>query len=177
MIVTSAALWMSQTCAAVVMGIIVGTLFWHASDNPNSVMSILFQVMFYVAIAQMTTVIKQFPDRSIYYKHQDANFFPTWTYVLGRSLASIPTACIDAIGYGTVIYWFVGLAHNDGASLASYFMFLFLLFSASLASGLFFSMFSASVSMVTIAQACMAIMAVIFVLFSGFTVQPDVIPR
>jgi len=75
-----------------------------------------------------------------------------------------------------MVYFFVGLAINDGASVANYFVFLALMFTIALTSGLFFSIFSACVQDVTTAQACMAISAVLFVLFSGFTVQPDVIP-
>ena len=71
---------------------------------------------------------------------------------------------------------FVGLAVNDGASIANYFIFLLLLFTISLTTGLFFMIYSASVRVVTIAQAAMALTAVGFVVFCGFTVQPDVIP-
>lgn len=75
-----------------------------------------------------------------------------------------------------MVYFFVGLAYNDGANISNYFAFLLLLFSLSLTTGLFFSMYAAAVKDVTIAQACMAVTAVMFVLFSGYTVQPDVLP-
>lgn len=77
---------------------------------------------------------------------------------------------------GTMVYFLVGLAYNDGATVGSYFRYLLLMFSISLVSGLFFSMYSATLQTLTVAQAAMAITAVLFVLFSGFTVQPDVIP-
>ena len=158
------------------MGVVVGTLFFQASGNPTSVVSAIFQSLFFSIISAMTVIVKQFPTRSIFYKHQDANFFPTWTYVAGRSVAAIPTACIDAIGYGTMIYFLVGLAHDDGATIVSYFRFVLMLFAISLTSGLFFSILSSGVKSLTLAQAGMAIFAILFVLFSGFTVQPDVIP-
>jgi hypothetical protein len=159
------------------MGTVVGTLFFQASDNPSSVVAVLFMSMFYTIVGAMTTVIKQFPNRSIYYKQQDANFFPTWTFVAGRSVATLPNACIDALVNGTMIYFLVGLAYHDGATIVAYFRFLLILFSMSFTSGLYFSMFSSSVRTVTVAQACLAITAILFVLFSGFTVQPDVIPN
>ena len=62
----------------------------------------------------MTAVVKQFPDRSTFYKQQDANFFPTWTFVAGRSIAAVPNALIDAVFYGTMIYFLVGLAVDEG---------------------------------------------------------------
>ena len=140
------------------MGIVAGTLFWQ-TENTNSIISIIFQSMFYSALAQMTLITKQFPFRSIFYKQQDANFFPTWSYVIGRSIATIPIACTDALGYGTAIYFFVGLAapYNGADSIANFFVFLLLVFEISLTTGLFFSMYSASVKVVTISQACMAL--------------------
>lgn len=140
-------------------------------------MGLLFQNLFFVALGAMMKVPAQFETRSIYYKQQDGNFFPTWSYVLGRSLAGIPTALTDCILFGTIIYWFVGLAYNDGASIANYFVFLLLVFITSLATGLVFSVFSAVVKDKPISQACMTITVVILVLFSGFTVQPNLIPN
>ena len=37
---------------------------------------------------------------------------------------------MDALAYGTIVFWFVGLAYNDGASVANYFIFLMLLLLA-----------------------------------------------
>ncbi|GAX16151.1 hypothetical protein FisN_3Hh368 [Fistulifera solaris] len=160
----------------VIMGTIVGTLYFQLSDI-QSVVGVLFQSVFFVIVGGMTSVIKQFPARSIFYKQQDANFFPTWCYIAGRSLASIPNALMDATIYGTAVYFLAGLAHNDGATIGNFFLFWLLLFTMSLTSGLFFGFFSAGVQTLTVAQACMALTAILFVLFSGFTVQPDVIPN
>jgi len=157
------------------MGIVVGTLFWQQT-SVGAIIGVLFQSLMFMLIGAMLLVVKQFPERSIYYKHQDANFFPTWAYVAGKSIASIPVASIDGLLYGTIIYWFVGLAFGGGASIAHYFLYLCILFVTSLVSGLVFSSFAACVSTVTIAQACMAVFLVILVLFSGFTIQADVIP-
>jgi xanthosine utilization system XapX-like protein len=55
-------------------------------------------------------------------------------------------------------------------------MFLLLLFITSLSAGLVFGVLAAVVSVVSMAQASLAFVVVILVLFSGFTVQPDVIP-
>lgn len=159
------------------MGIVAGTVFWQQSDNPQSVMGILYQSMFFISIGAMLKVPAQFEPRGIFYKQQDADFFPTWSFVIGRSLAAIPTSLIDGIVYGTIIYWFVGLAYNDGASVANYFIFMLLVMAASICSGLVFSIFSATVKERSTAQACMSVTIIVLVLFSGFTVQPDVIPN
>ena len=67
-------------------------------------------------------VAPQIDTRGIFYKEQDANFYPTWTYVLARSLAGLPTSIQDALVYGSFIYWFAGFAPSAGC----YFVFLLL---------------------------------------------------
>lgn len=138
------------------MGLVAGTLFWQA-DEPQSIMGILFQSMFFCSLGSMLMVGEQFVPRAIFYKHQDANLYPAWTYIVGRSLATIPMALLDGLVYGSIVYWFVGLAFDDGASVASYFVFLLLLFCISLSAGLLFSVFSSVVRDRTLAQAAMAV--------------------
>jgi len=147
------------------MGTIVGTVFFQSTGNDRNVFSVLFQTLFYIAISAMVLLKRQFPARSIFYKHQDANFFPTFAYTFSRSIATVPVALIDAVIYGTMVYFLVGLAHKDGASIANYFVFMLLLFIASLTSGLVFSIFSSTVKVVATAQALMSILAMLLNLF------------
>ncbi|KAL7562291.1 hypothetical protein ACA910_014510 [Epithemia clementina (nom. ined.)] len=155
-----------------ILALVIGTLFWQA--DVDSVIGVLFQSMFINVLGAMLLIVKQFPARAVFYKQQDANFFPTWTYVLGRCVANIPNALIDSLLYGAIVYWFVGLAYGNGASIAPFFMFLLILFMTSTATGLIFGMFPAIMEVVTLAQAAMAVVVLIMILFSGFTVQPDV---
>mmetsp|Transcript_27588 Transcript_27588/g.66312 ORF Transcript_27588/g.66312 Transcript_27588/m.66312 type:complete len:915 (-) Transcript_27588:593-3337(-) len=153
-----------------------GTLFWQQWENVTSVVGILFQSMFFISLGAMLKIAPQYAARGILYKHQDASFFPTWAYVVGRSLATIPASLIDGLLYGSIVYWFVGLAFNDGASFGNYIMFVLITTMSSLGIGLLFSIFSAVTKDRSSGQALMSVSIVILVLFSGFTVQPDVIP-
>lgn len=159
-----------------VMGLIAGTLFWQGSDDPTSVLGILFQSLFYVSVGAMLKIPAQFADRGVFYKQQDANFFPPSTYVLARSIAGIPASVIDGIVYGTIVFWFVGLAFDEGASVANYFMFMLLIFVTSMTASLIFGIFSTVTRNQSIGQAGLAVSIFLMVLFSGYTVQPDVIP-
>ena len=89
----------------------------------------------------MIKIAPQIDTRPIFYKEQDANFYPTWTYVLGRALAGIPTSLQDALIYGSCIYWMAGFAPDAGA----YFMFLLLTLMAAFTTGILFSIFSATI--------------------------------
>lgn len=54
-----------------IMGVVVGTLFFQqGGKSAGSVMGVLFQSMFFCAIAAMIAVPGQFPNRSVFYKHQ-----------------------------------------------------------------------------------------------------------
>jgi hypothetical protein len=90
---------------------------------------------------------------------------------------AIPSAVIDSLLYGTIVYFFAGLAYNEGASVVNYIMFVLSLFVMALTSGLFFSMYSAVLGDIATAQAAMAVTVNFQVIFSGFIVQPDVIPE
>ena len=96
----------------------------------------------------------------------------SWIYVLARALAGIPTSLQDALIYGSLVYWMAGFA----SQASSYFMFLLLVLLCAFTCGVMFSFFSATIKDRPTAQACMSISLVVLVLFSGFTVQPDVIP-
>ena len=108
----------------------------------------------------------------MFYKEQDANFYPTWTFVLGRALAIVPSSLQDALIYGSIVYWFSGYV----PLAANYFVYLLLLLLCAFTCNVMFSVFSAKVRDRPAALAAMSVSVVVLILFSGFTVQPDVIP-
>lgn len=79
------------------MGLVIGTIFFQGADNPVSVMGVLFQSMFYLSLGALVKVPDQFEQRGIFYKHQDANFYPTWCYVVARSLSGLPMVCNECL--------------------------------------------------------------------------------
>jgi len=154
-----------------IMGLVVGTVFWQVQD-PQTFMGVVFQCVFFISMGAMLKVAPQIDARGIFYKEQDANFYPTWVYVFARALAGIPTSLQDALIYGSLIYWMAGFTYQAG----SYLMFLLLTLFCAFATGVMFSVFSATIKDRPTAQACMSVSLVVLVLFSGFTVQPNVIP-
>ena len=91
---------------------------------------------------------------------------------MARALAGLPTSLQDSLVYGSFIYWMSGFA----PTVENYLLFLVLTLLCAFTCGLMFSIFSATIRDRPSAQAAMSIAIVIMVLFSGFTVQPDVIP-
>ena len=153
------------------VGVITGTVFWN-STSPQSILGVIFQSQFFISLGMMVKIPEQVDYRGIFYKQQDAKFFPTWAFVLGRSLAAIPTALIDAILYGTVVYWCVGLA----MTIENFLMFIILVLFFAISFGLAMSIFSSACKDRPTTQACMSLILVIMIIFSGYTVQPNIIP-
>lgn len=81
---------------------------------------------------------------------------PDAAYVFGSSISSIPTGLLDALVYGSLVYFLVGLAINDGASIVNYIIFVLVLFVVSWTTGLFFSVYATCIESVTTTQAAMA---------------------
>ena len=58
------------------MGLIVGTVFWQA-DDPLTVIGVIFQCVFFISLGAMLKVAPQIDTRGVFYKEQDANFYPS----------------------------------------------------------------------------------------------------
>jgi len=159
-----------------VMGLVIGTVFYKQGDNPYSGIGVLFQTLMFLSLGTLVFVLTQVDNRAIVYKHQDLNFYPTWIFVLGRFLALIPAVTLDIIFYGTVVFFLSGMAYDDGASFWNFLIFLLLLFLNAIATVTLFSVYSAISKDRTTAISVMTLSILLMILFSGFTVQPLVIP-
>jgi ABC-type multidrug transport system ATPase subunit/ABC-type multidrug transport system permease subunit len=160
----------------IIMGLVVGTVFYQQADDPNAGVGVIYQSLFFMSLGGLTKVAPQVDCRSIFYKHQDANFFPTSAFVIGRSIANIPSSLLDALFFSVPVFFLSGMAYTDGASMVNFFMFLLTILVAAYTTFMTFTILSASLpdkpSAIGVAVAILLFMVV----FSGFTVQPDVIP-
>jgi hypothetical protein len=68
-------------------------------------------------LGAMTSSPEKLDDRTIFYKHDDSNFYPALSYVIGQALASIPQMMIDVLLFGTFVYWMVGFVASAKAFL------------------------------------------------------------
>ena len=56
----------------------------------------------------MTSAPEKLDDRSVFYKHNDSNFYPALAYLIGQALALVPQMLLDVLLFGTFVYWLVG---------------------------------------------------------------------
>jgi len=124
-------------------------------------------------LGSMTTAPNQIDDRAIYYKHHDANFYPTSAFVTGRTLSLIPQSIMDCIMFGTMIYWMVGLV----TSVSAFFTFLAILVVFTLVMNTMLGIFATISPTRATVQAISAFILLLHVLFCGFIVSPNIIPN
>lgn len=123
---------------SIVMGLVIGTVFYNQGGDPNSGIGVLFQVLMFLAVGNLPFIFTQVDNRPIVYKHLDLNFYRALVFVIGRSVAAIPSVILDILLYGVVVFFLSGMAYNDGATLWNFFVFLLLLFITSYTTVSFF---------------------------------------
>ena len=134
----------------------------------------------------MTSAPEKVDDRTIFYKHDDSNFYPALSYVLGQALALIPQMLIDVLLFGTFVYWLVGFTATasvrrrshfgrDGLfrmlltliALQGFILYLALFFSFTFTMGQLFGLLAAVAPNKTVVQASGAVILLLNTLFCG----------
>ena len=59
-------------------------------EDEVSILGALFQAGLFIMLGAMQSASTLLSDRVICYKQMDANFFSSWPYILGRTLAGFP---------------------------------------------------------------------------------------
>ena len=151
------------------MGLTVGAVFFNTDLN-SSYFGVLFQGNLFILLGAMASAPEKITDRAMFYKHNDSNFYPAASYVIGQALALIPQMMIDVLIFGTLVYWMVGFAPG-GFVL---YLVLFLTFNFSV--GQLFGLLAAVAPNKSVCQAGGALLLLLNTLFCGFIVAPTVIP-
>ena len=84
-------------------------MFFDTNLN-SSFFGILFQGNLFIMLGAMASAPEKLNDREIFYKHDDSNFYPAGSYVIGQALALVPQMMIDVLIFGCIVYWMV--RHN-----------------------------------------------------------------
>ena len=154
-------------------------------------------------LGAMTSSPEKLDDRAIFYKHDDTNFYPALSYVIGQALASIPQMLIDVLLFGTFVYWLVGFvvsakgfllvglrlfilfsiwctySHFDclrRETITGRLQYLALFFSFNFTCGQMFGVLASIAPSKSAVQAGGAFLLLLNVFFCGFIVSPTVIP-
>lgn len=156
----------------VAMGLSVGFVFLN-TDMVSSFFGVLFQGNLFIMLGAMTSAPGKLDDRAVFYKHDDSNFYPALSYVIGQALALIPQMIIDVFLFGTFVYWMVGFV----ATAQGFIIYLVLFFTFNFTMGQLFGLLASVAPSKTVVQAGGAVILLLNVLFCGYIVSPTVIPN
>ncbi|OQR85200.1 ATP-binding Cassette (ABC) Superfamily, partial [Thraustotheca clavata] len=156
-----------------IMGFLYATCFYQVeADQIVSVLGVIFNTVVFLALGQIPMMPVFINFREIFYKQKSANFFRTLSFVLAHCVSQIPFALLEAVIFGTLVYWVSGFV----ASAASFFTYIIVLFAMNLVFATwFFCLASASPNQL-IADPLSMLSILVIVLFSGFVMSVDDMP-
>ena len=155
----------------IAMGLTVGMVFLDTDMN-SSFFGVLFQGNLFLMLGAMTSSTDKLDDRKIFYKHDDSNFYPALSYIVGQALALIPQMLLDVMLFGTFIYWMVGFV----ATAKGFVIYLVLFFSFNFTMGQLFGLLTTIAPSKSVVQAGGSFILFLNVLFCGYIVSPTAIP-
>jgi len=156
----------------VIMGISVGGVFYQTT-NTASIFGVLFQGMLFIMLGAMTSAPGQLDDRPIFYRHSDANFYPTASYVFGLIIALMPQTLMDTFTFATILYFMVGLANTA----ANFFIFIAILLTFTVVMNQLLAAVGTISPTKSVLQGFSSVILLFLMLFCGFIITPDNIPN
>ncbi|TMW67542.1 hypothetical protein Poli38472_011162 [Pythium oligandrum] len=163
----------SRLFMVVLMGLMNGSTFYDI--NPamaQLLMGTLFGTVMFMSMGQISELPTFFAGRDVFYKQRGSNFIRSSTYVISFQLSKIPLSVVEAIVFGTFIYWLCGFVKDA----AAYCMFMFLLFLSNMTFASYFFFLSTICKDIHIGKPLSMLSIGIFVVFAGFIVSKDQLP-
>jgi len=160
---------------AVVLGLLVGTLFWDLDVTDfQTRMSLFFFTLMANVVGSMAMIADRLNSRAVFYKQRQAGFFPTSAYVFSNVFAQVPLNIIENIVMSSLIYWMCGLTDSDNGQ--HFIIFIFTIFIAGQTASALFGMLTYISVSVSDAQPKCGVNLILMVLFSGFVANQEAIP-
>ena len=159
------------------MALLVGLFFYEIGkdvEKSESLIGVFFHSVRYIALNAAREVIPQLDLGPIVQKQHNSNFFPMYTYILGRSLALVPLFFLDALMYGVPVYFMCCIGFDAIDRIGNLMTFIGILFISGYTVFVYLGIFSAGIrNDKSLIIATMAVQFFVMVLTSGYTVQFD----
>ncbi|KAF1334207.1 Atp-binding protein, partial [Globisporangium splendens] len=155
------------------MGTLYATTFYDFNPtNIQVVMGLCFTAVLFLALGQIALIPTFMASRDIFYKHRGANFFRTSSYVLANSLSLLPVVSIEAVVFGTLVYWMCGFT----SSASCFSVFLVLLLLTNITYGAWFFFLSSALPNINVTIPLAMLSNLLSILFTGFVVLKSQVP-
>ena len=136
---------------SVVIGAIAGSLFSNIPLKDTQTMSgLIFFALLNVALGAMALMPVIFAQRNVFYKQAKAMLYPTSSFVFSQTVVFFPLQMLEAIIFGTIVYWSAGLTSEHNGS--RFVTFLFIIFSMGLCMGQYFRLLGSILPSLQVAQ-------------------------
>ena len=103
-----------RVAQAVVVGLVLGSLFWRlaAADpvDPDAVFALLFFALLPLAVGGMAAVPGIVAERRVIYRQTAAKFFHPLSYTVAHAALDIPVSALEAGLFSAVVYGMAGLS-------------------------------------------------------------------
>jgi ABC-type multidrug transport system ATPase subunit/ABC-type multidrug transport system permease subunit len=162
----------SRIAQAILVGGIVSTLFTNLQPNDAQTMGgFLFFAVLQCGLGGMALLPTVFAQKAVYYKQFRASFFPAPSFVLAQSFVLLPLQIIEAILFGLITYFSVGMSEDDGGG--RFFAFVLTIFMFGICVSQIFRLIACLTPEPTAAQPMCGVYLVVMVLFSGYIIPKN----
>ena len=120
-----------KQAATLVQALVVGSLFYAASDDSSGLFSksgAIFFSLLYNSLTALSEVTDSFAGRPVLAKHKSFAFYHPAAFCFGQITSDIPILLFQAILFSVVIYFLTGLRAEAGA----FFTFLLIIFALAM---------------------------------------------
>ncbi|CAM9749661.1 unnamed protein product, partial [Ectocarpus fasciculatus] len=171
----------SQIMSALVMGLIVGSIFYDLGlDDANAKFGLIFFALLFLSMSGMAQIPGAIERRGVFYKQSQAGFYPTSCEVVADTLVNTILTVVASIIFAPVVYFLVGFSTSDNG--ARFFTFMVIVIATNVNITQYFRFLAAFLPNFTLAQARKTLRynslhsVLVCVLFCGYLIPGDDVP-
>ncbi|PSS16458.1 ABC transporter G family member 10 like [Actinidia chinensis var. chinensis] len=171
-------LFFARTMQALLAGVVLGTIFMNANNDPKRV-KLRTQIGFFAFSLSflLSSTTEALPilleERRVLMRETSRGAYRASSYVISNTLVFLPFLLIVALLYTTPVYWLVGLRRD----IEGFLYFSLLVWIVVLMSNSFVACFSALVPNFIMGASLITGVMGSFFLFSGYFISKEDIPR
>eukprot|EP01124_Arcella_intermedia_P003352 TRINITY_DN11836_c0_g1_i1.p1 TRINITY_DN11836_c0_g1~~TRINITY_DN11836_c0_g1_i1.p1 ORF type:complete len:566 (+),score=85.82 TRINITY_DN11836_c0_g1_i1:213-1910(+) len=164
-----------RTIAALLIGFLVGTLFFQLPDDSSSVDSRTNTLLFLMCVFSLfclPAINQLLKDRVLFVRERASGFYGPGVYFLSNIVVELPILFMIVLGYGSISYWMVGL----NSILSRFGYFIILIFAVIQVGFAVSQLIASAVSTLPLAIAAYMLVLTYSLLMGGFIVAPSDMP-
>eukprot|EP01133_Synstelium_polycarpum_P008978 gene8978-10529_t len=161
---------------SIVMGLILGSLFWNLGETQtdgNNRSGLIFFALLFVFFGGFGAITVLFEQRNVFYIQKSGKYYQTFAFFLSLIFSELPISSLETVIFSTLVYWMCGLQANGG----KFIYFLLMVLASDLSSQSFFKMVSTFSPNATMASVIAPGILSPFILFAGFMIGKPSIPN